>query len=96
LKARPDFWFKTVNPVGYESEDATEVAAYMEKTAIPWIAFKVLGAGRVKAAEGFDAAFRVGADFVNVGMYDFQVKDDVALVKRAVAAHATRKRAWSA
>ena len=29
-------------------------------------------------------------------MYDFQVKEDVALVKQVVAAHAKRERPWSA
>jgi hypothetical protein len=62
----------------------------------PWLAFKVLGAGRMKPAEGLDLAFRSGADFVNLGMYDFQVKDDIALVRHTVAANAQRERPWIA
>jgi hypothetical protein len=96
MKMEPDFYFKTHNKVGYESEDPATVAAYMKTKPKPWIAFKVLGAGRMQPREGFDMAFQNGADFVNVGMYDFQVKEDVALVKQVVAAHAKRERPWSA
>ncbi len=42
----------------------------------PWIAFKVLGAGVVKPRQGFELALRMGADFLAVGMFDFQVKED--------------------
>jgi hypothetical protein len=96
LKIGPDFYFKTINSVGYESEDPAEVAAYMKTIRKPWLAFKVLGAGRMKPAEGLDLAFRSGADFVNLGMYDFQVKDDIALVRHTVAANAQRERPWIA
>ncbi len=96
MKIEPDFFFKTLNTVGYESENPPEIAAYMKTTKKPWIAFKVLGAGRMKPREGLDLAFQNGADFVNVGMYDFQVKEDVGLVKEVVTAHARRERPWSA
>jgi hypothetical protein len=96
MKIEPDFYFKTLNSVGYESEDPPEVGAYMKTMKKPWIAFKVLGAGRMKVQEGLDLAFRTGADFVNVGMYDFQVQEDVKVVREAVAAHAKRDRPWVA
>jgi len=92
----PDFYFKTFNDVGYESQKPAEIAAFMKKVKKPWIAFKVLGAGRMKPREGFDLAFKLGADFVNVGMYDFQVADDVGLVRDVIAANAQRERPWSA
>lgn len=92
----PDFYLKTFNAVGYESQDPAEIAAFMKTVKKPWIAFKVLGAGRAKPREGFDLAFKMGADFVNVGMYDFQVREDVSLVTEIVATHAARERAWSA
>ncbi|MEK7403721.1 MAG: hypothetical protein AAB225_01305 [Acidobacteriota bacterium] len=95
LRAEPDFYFKTLNNVGYESERPEEIAAYMKALKKPWVAFKVLGAGRMKPREGLDLAFRAGADFVNVGMYDFQVKEDVALVSEVTAAHARRERPWA-
>lgn len=91
----PDFYFKTFNAVGYESQSPTEIAAFMKAVKKPWIAFKVLGAGRMKPRDGFDLAFKMGADFVNVGMYDFQVREDVSLVTEIVARHAARDRTWS-
>jgi hypothetical protein len=90
----PDFHFKTVNSVGYESESPAEIAAHMKSRRRPWIAFKVLGAGRMQPRAGFDLAFKTGADFVNVGMYDFQVREDVALASEVVAGHAERERPW--
>ena len=45
----------------------------------PWIAFKTLAAGAVLPSEGFRFAVEGGADFLCVGMYDFQIVDDVNL-----------------
>jgi len=95
MKIEPDFYFKTLNNVGYTSEDPAEIAPYMKTVKKPWIAFKVLGAGRIEPREGFDLAFGTGADFVSVGMYDFQVREDVALLKEVVTAHAKRQRPWA-
>ncbi len=95
-KINPDFYFKTFNDVGYESQKPAEIAALMRTIKKPWIAFKVLGAGRMKPREGFDLAFKLGADFVNVGMYDFQVAEDVTMVREVVSSQAQRERPWSA
>ena len=95
-KINPDFYFKTINDVGYESQKPAEVAALMKTIKKPWVAFKVLGAGRMRPRDGFDIAFKQGADFVNVGMYDFQVADDVGIVREVIAANGRRERAWSA
>jgi hypothetical protein len=92
----PDFYFKTMNAVAYESQDPAEVSAFMKTVKKPWIAFKVLGAGRMKPRDGLDLAFRLGADFVNVGMYDFQVGEDISLVREIVANHEQRDRPWRA
>ena len=91
----PDFYFKTFNSVGYNSQDTRDVAALMKTIKKPWIAFKVLGAGRVLPKDGFDLAFRNGADFINVGMYDFQVQENVSLVCEVVKHHERRDRAWA-
>lgn len=64
----PDFYLKTINAVVYESQDPAQIAGFMKTVKKPWIAFKVLGAGRTKPREGFDLAFKMGADFVNIGM----------------------------
>lgn len=95
-RIKVDFLFKTINSVGYETQEPAAVAAQFRTQAVPCIGFKVLGAGRMKPAEGFDLAFRSGADFINVGMYDFQVKEDVALTREAVLKNAQRGRAWTA
>jgi hypothetical protein len=95
-KFEADFYFKTINSVGYESQEVRDVAALMKTIHKPWIAFKVLGAGRMQPKDGFDMAFRSGADFVNVGMYDFQVAQNVGLVREAAQAHENRDRTWVA
>ena len=94
-KINPDFYFKTFNSAGYQTQDTRDIAALMKTIHKPWIAFKILGAGRVKPQPGFDLAFQSGADFVNVGMYDFQVRDNVGLVRDVVSKHQKRDRAWA-
>lgn len=91
----PDFYFKTLNDVSYWSETPSDIAKFMSTVKKPWIAFKVLGAGRMKPPDGFNLAFKMGADFVSVGMYDFQVKEDVVLVKEIVTSHVQRNRSWA-
>ncbi len=92
----PDFYMYTVNTVGYLSSDPAEIESYMSKLKKPWIAFKVLGAGRDRPKEGFQNAFRCGADFICVGMFDWQVRDDVAMAKEILDGEIERKRPWRA
>jgi len=95
LKFNPDFYFKTINTAGYATDDTHDTTAFMKTIKKPWIAFKVLGAGRVQPKDGFDFAFKNGADFINVGMYDFQVAADANLAREIVKRHEQRDRAWS-
>ena len=67
----------------------------MKNIKKPWIGFKVLGAGRDKPLEGFQHAFEKGADFLAVGMFDWQVRDDTAHVQEMLAKGVTRDRAWA-
>ena len=92
----PDFYFKTLNTCGYESKTPKETVKFMEKVKRPWIAFKVLGAGAIRPKEGFKYAFGNGVDFVCVGMFDFQIKQDVVIAKDTVAGAKGRKRPWLA
>jgi hypothetical protein len=92
----PDFYMFTVNQVNYYSSNPTEIAAFMKGIKKPWIGFKVLGAGRDKPPEGFLHAFQKGADFICVGMFDWQVRDDTALVEQMLARRIDRDRAWMA
>lgn len=76
--------------------DHEETVAFMKDVKVPWIAFKVLAAGAIAPDEGFKYAFESGADFICVGMFDFQVKQDAALAALAVAESKSRTRPWSA
>jgi hypothetical protein len=77
-------------------EDPEKTIAFMEKLTQPWIAFKVLAAGSVHPKDGFRYAFAGGADFICVGMYDFQVVEDVNIALDVLAAKLDRRRAWCA
>jgi hypothetical protein len=72
----PDFYMLTVNRVKYYSGEPAEIAGLMAGIKKPWIGFKVLGAGWDTPPDGFRHAFEKGADFVAVGMFDRQVRDD--------------------
>ncbi|UCG58606.1 MAG: hypothetical protein JSU70_03660 [Phycisphaerales bacterium] len=56
-----------------------ETIEFMKTVNKPWIGFKVLAAGAIHPREGFRFAFENGADFVNVGMFDFQVRENAAI-----------------
>ena len=71
-----------------------ETAAFMRNVKVPWIAFKVLAAGAIPPAEGLRFAFEGGADFICLGMFDFQVTEDAILARKAIAASRKRKRPW--
>jgi hypothetical protein len=62
----------------------------------PWIAFKVLAAGAIHPQEGFRFAFENGADFANVGMFDFQVRENAILARDIIMEinQKGRKRPW--
>ena len=45
----------------------------------PWIAFKIMAAGALHPRDAIPFAFKGGADFVCMGMYDFQLVEDVNL-----------------
>jgi len=51
----------------------------------PWIAFKVLAAGAFLPKDGFRFAFENGADFICVGMFDFQVVEDVNVASEVLS-----------
>lgn len=80
----------------YYDMDPDRTIAVMEKIQKPWIAYKVLAAGAIAPKVGFDYAFRNGADFACVGMFDFQVAEDVKLASDVIAQLPDRRRAWMA
>lgn len=76
--------------------DPEETVRYMESLKEPWIAFKVLAAGAIKPQDGLKYAFNKGADFVCMGMYDFQIVDDVNITLDTLKNVNERKRPWMA
>lgn len=75
--------------------DPEKTIAYMKQVAKPWIAFKVLAAGAIPPRRGFRFAFENGADFICVGMFDFQVAEDVDIAI-SVLSNLKRERPWYA
>jgi uncharacterized membrane protein YphA (DoxX/SURF4 family) len=71
-------------------------AAFVNRTKVPVIGFKVLAAGAIHPKDGFKWAFENGADFICVGMFDFQVVDDVNICIDTLAGLSERKRGWFA
>jgi len=67
---------------------------FMKTVHKPWIAFKVLAAGAILPEDGFRYAFENGADFIAVGMFDFQIKDDTDIANQVLSTLAKRERKW--
>jgi uncharacterized membrane protein YphA (DoxX/SURF4 family) len=105
---QPDFWMKTFHHTNYWSatrEDEhdniwctnpEETKEYMQSLKQPWIAFKILAAGAIHPDVGFRYAFENGADFICVGMYDFQIVDDVNIAVDVLNSDLKRERLWMA
>ncbi len=73
-----------------------QTVAYMRQVKKPWIALKVLSAGAIRPDSGFRYAFESGADFICVGMFDFQVAQNVRVAQDMVQIFAKRERPWLA
>ena len=69
---------------------------FVNRTAVPVMGFKVLAAGAIPPEDGFRWAFENGADFICVGMFDFQVVSDVNITLDVLNGDLNRKRAWCA
>jgi len=69
---------------------------FMRTVPRPWIAFKVLAAGAIHPRDGFKYAFDNGADFVCVGMFDFQVRENAIIARDTVSRAQNRPRPWRA
>jgi len=105
---KPDFWVKTLHHKQYWSAKPEEefdniwckqpeqTIAFMNELEEPWIAYKILAAGAIHPNEGFPYAFSNGADFICVGMYDFQVVEDVNIALDVLSGDLKRVRPWKA
>ncbi len=80
----------------YWCRDAEETIQFMATVRRPWLAYKVLAAGAIRPREGFRYAFESGADFCVVGMFDFQIAEDVAAANEVLAKLSARTRPWIA
>jgi len=102
----PDFYMKTLHSGKYWSaghpkehdniwcRKPEKTIEFMKKVETPWIAFKVLAAGAISPTTGFKYALQNGADFMCVGMFDFQVAEDVQILKGLFARGIKRERPW--
>lgn len=79
-------------------ENTQETISYMETLSQPWIAFKILAAGAIDPQTGFQHAFESGADFICVGMYDFQVVENTNIALNVLNSDfkSKRPRPWLA
>ena len=73
-----------------------ETIDLMKNVKKPWIGFKVLAAGALAPRDGFRFAFENGADYACVGMFDWQVQDDVRVAKEILSSSdvINRSRPW--
>lgn len=76
------------------------VVEVMAKVNKPWIAFKILAAGAIAPRAAFPYALNSGADFILVGMFDWQIEENVALARRVLTVvagpNSKRTRPWCA
>ena len=105
---KPDFYMKTFHHHNYWSagpkerndsvfdESPDKTIELMKTIDKPWVAFKILAAGAISPADGFDYAVKNGADFVCVGMFDFQIEEDAAIAKGIIEKYKDRSRPWYA
>lgn len=78
--------------------DPQAVIDVMAKVKKPWIAFKILAAGAIHPRAAFPYAFNAGADFILVGMFDWQIAEDAKLARHVLSVvagpNSKRTRPW--
>ena len=93
---RSTWW--TTRPTTTGTWTRRRPSRFMRKSKKPWIAFKMLAAGAIRPESGFQYAFENGADFICVGMFDFQVEANVNLARGLLSSRdiQNRQRGWMA
>lgn len=71
-----------------------KTTAFVERAKVPVMGFKVLAAGAIKPEDGFNWAYQNGADFICVGMFDFQIVNDVNIAIDTLNNIQGRSREW--
>ncbi|MDR3269137.1 MAG: DoxX family protein [Tannerella sp.] len=106
----PDYFMKTMHHHNYWSVrnhsntfhdnvfclNPDRTIEFVNRTKVPVMGFKVLAAGAIEPKDGFHWAFENGADFICVGMFDFQVVDDINICIDTLRNLENRKREWFA
>jgi len=105
-KINCDFYIKTLHHHNYPSAklnydsmwctNPEETIEFMKKVEKPWIAFKTMAAGAIPPKDAFQYVFRSGADFLLAGMFDYEIAEDVRIVKDILAKQPERARPWLA
>jgi hypothetical protein len=70
---------------------------FFKNSTVPVMGFKVLAAGAIEPEDGFHWAFENGADFICVGMFDFQIVNDVNIcidTLKKINESNSRQRPW--
>lgn len=67
---------------------------FINRTRVPVMGFKILAAGAIPPEDGFRWAFQNGADFICVGMFDFQIVNDVNITIDVLNNMSLRPREW--
>jgi uncharacterized membrane protein YphA (DoxX/SURF4 family) len=67
---------------------------FVERTKVPVMGYKILAAGAIKPEDGINWAFKHGADFICVGMFDFQIVNDVNITLDVLDKLKGRRRQW--
>jgi uncharacterized membrane protein YphA (DoxX/SURF4 family) len=65
---------------------------FVNRIKIPVMGYKVLAAGAIEPENGFKWAFENGADFICVGMFDFQIVNDVNICNKTLNNLKNRRR----
>lgn len=78
---------------GYWCKDPEDTIEVMSKVTKPWIAFKIMAAGAIPPADAMGYVFNNGADHALVGMFDFEIAEDVKIANDTLPT-VKRSRPW--
>ncbi len=92
MGAIPDYHDNYCNNMWDQFPERTN--EFIKNTKVPVVGFKVLAAGAIHPKDGFKYAFVNGADFICVGMFDFQIVNDINICLSTLKDLNGREREW--